>query len=70
MANVKELTRRAAEIRKLDGQAGKIAEEIEESRSTLLSRLAALKEIPPPEELFTRSNPSYGLRRLSGPRRT
>ena len=49
MASVKELTRRAAEIRKLDGQAGKIAEEIEESRSTLLDRLAALEEIPPPE---------------------
>ena len=60
MANVKELTRRAPEIRKLEGQAGKIAEAIEESRRTLLSRLAALKEIPPPEELFTRSNPSYG----------
>ena len=49
MANVKELTRRAPEIRKLEGQAGKIAEGIEESKSTLLSRLAALREIPPPE---------------------
>jgi uncharacterized protein YhaN len=49
MANVKELTRRAPEIRKLEGQAGKIVEGIEESRSTLLSRLAALREIPPPE---------------------
>jgi uncharacterized protein YhaN len=49
MANAKELTRRAPEIRKLEGQAGKFAEAIEESKSTLLSRLAALKEIPPPE---------------------
>ena len=49
MANAKELTRRAPEIRKLEGQAGKIAEGIEESKSTLLNRLAALKEIPPPE---------------------
>jgi uncharacterized protein YhaN len=50
MSNVKELTRRAPEIRKLEGQAGKIAEGIEESRSTLLGRLAALREIPPPED--------------------
>jgi uncharacterized protein YhaN len=49
MANLKELTRRAGEIRKLDGQAKKIAEEIEGSRSALLDRLAALGELPPPE---------------------
>ena len=49
MTNVKELTRRAPEIRKLEGQAGKIAEAIEEGRNALLKRLAVLKEIPPPE---------------------
>lgn len=49
MANRKELARRAAEIRKLDGQARKIAGEIEESRNTLLNRIAALGESPPPE---------------------
>ncbi len=49
MANVKELIRRTTEIRKLDSQAGKIAEEIEESRNALLNRLAALREPPPPE---------------------
>ena len=49
MANVKELTRRAPEIRKLEAQAAKIAEGIEESKSTLLDRLTALREIPPPE---------------------
>ena len=51
MASLKELTRRASEIRKLEGQAVKIAEEIEECRSTLLNRLAALKEITTPENL-------------------
>ncbi len=49
MANVKELIRRTTEIRKLDSQAGKIAEEIEESRNALLNRLAVLREPPPPE---------------------
>ena len=49
MAHWKELTRRAVEIRKLDGQAGKIAEEIEGSRSALLNRLAGLRELTPPE---------------------
>ena len=50
MASIKELTRRATEIRKLESQAVKIAEEIEECRSALLNRLAALKEITPPEK--------------------
>ncbi|HWU40786.1 MAG TPA: hypothetical protein VN203_24320, partial [Candidatus Acidoferrum sp.] len=49
MANAKELTRRAPEIRKLGDQAGKISEAIEESRSALLSRLVALQEISPRE---------------------
>jgi len=49
MVNVKELTRKAAEVRKLDGQAKKIAEEIEGSRSVLLDRLAALGGPTPPE---------------------
>ena len=49
MAGLKDLTRRAAEIRKLEGQTGKIAAEIEECRSAVLNRLAALKEKAPPE---------------------
>ncbi len=47
MANWTELARRAAEIRKLDGQARKIAGEIEGSRNTLLDRIAAMGEPPP-----------------------
>ena len=50
MVSAKELTRRAAEIRKLEGQARKIAEEIEESRKTLLNRLVALGEMASPEK--------------------
>jgi len=50
MAGLRELARRASEIRKLEGEAVKFAEAIEECRSTLLNRLAALKEITPSEK--------------------
>ena len=49
MVSLKELTRKAAEVRKLDSQTQKISEEIEGSRNALLDRLAALGEPIPPE---------------------
>lgn len=49
MANWKELARRGAEIRRLEGQLRKIAEEIEGSIKTLLDRLVALGEPAPPD---------------------
>ena len=48
MVSLKELTRKAAEVRKLDGQTGKISEEIGGSRNALLDRLARLGEPAPP----------------------
>ena len=51
MSSARELIRRAAEIRKLEGQASKIAEEIEEGRGLLVNRLAALGEITSPKKL-------------------
>ena len=49
MVSWKELARRAAEIRKLEGQFRKITEEIEASRKTLLDRLVVLGELAFPE---------------------
>lgn len=49
MSSWKDLSRRAADIRKLDTQVSKIGEEIERSRNTLLDSLATLGVLVPPE---------------------
>ena len=50
IASCRDLIRRGAEIRKLDSQASKVKEQIEESKKSLLNPLAALGESFPPEE--------------------